>query len=221
MIDTNLVVEYPNCMDLETCNKIIKKFDDEGQGVPGITGAGVYETVKKSTDLVISILDHWNEYDDIVFNVVTDKCYDHIAVLKKSWHLLFNLDDVVDSGYQIQKTVPGGFYHWHDDGGGFINNLEVQNNGTNVYIESFRRISTFILYLNTIDSDTNGGRTQFYMGEDEEPYSVTPEAGKLLFFPANEAFPHRGETLTGGCPKYLITGWISYSTPISYDGPLH
>ena len=67
------------------------------------------------------------------------------------------------------------------------------------------RLYTYIVYLND-RIGVEDGRTQFSFGDDI--ISIEAKAGKLLMFPANELYTHRGETLTTG-EKYLMTGWIS------------
>jgi len=66
---------------------------------------------------------------------------------------------------------------------------------------------TYIYYLNDA-SEFEGGRTQFRIGTGEDDImSITPEKGKLILFPANCIFTHRGEPVTKG-HKYLATGWV-------------
>jgi len=222
MIDTDLIVEYPGLLDLDTCNKIIEQFDNDPDVHDGIVGQSAeVNPVKKSKDLHISRLSDWKEYDEIFFNIVTEKTSGYIELLRSKWNVKDPWEYLEDTGYQIQKTEPGGHYHWHSDDSVHLETLELLcNDETNAncsYIHE--RLFTFILYLNDVDVDSNGGRTQFYMGENCEPYSVRPEAGKLLLFPANVIYSHRGETLTGGV-KYLMTGWITRETLARYRGPI-
>ena len=96
-------------------------------------------------------------------------------------------DTITDQGYQIQKTMPGEGYTWHND---FSVN---RDNGI--------RHLTFIFYLNSVDE----GWTQFYNGDQ-----VQPQTGRLVVFPATWTYTHQGYPPKQ--EKYIVTGWIFEST---------
>ena len=100
-------------------------------------------------------------------------------------------ETIDDSGYQIQKTVPDGFYHWHHDG-----HFKGEGEG---------RLLTYLWYLNSCQE----GETEFSCGE-----SVEPKRGRLLLFPSTWDRVHRGTPPK--TVKYVCTGWI-YET--RKDGP--
>ena len=54
-------------------------------------------------------------------------------------------------------------------------------------------------YLNDVE---DGGETEF-CGD----FTIRPEVGKLIFFPASWCYPHRGKMPISG-DKYIITGWL-------------
>lgn len=92
---------------------------------------------------------------------------------------------------KIQKTEVGQGYHgWHDDGpaGGIA--------------ESRNRAVTFIIYLNDVEE---GGETEMLY----DPRRIKAEAGKLLIFPSNYMWTHRGNMPISNT-KYILTGWIEY-----------
>ena len=87
--------------------------------------------------------------------------------------------------YKIQKTVVGGGYHiWHDDG-----------------LKDTRAV-VVLIYLNDVEE---GGETEFLYKRKR----VTSEQGKLLMFPANYMWTHRGNPPISN-DKYIMTGWIQY-----------
>lgn len=90
--------------------------------------------------------------------------------------------------YKIQKTVPAGGYHiWHSEDGA---------------IEYSRRIGVYILYLNDVEE---GGETEFlYLSK-----RITSKKGRLLIFPPNFPWTHRGNPPLSG-NKYIMTGWIEF-----------
>jgi hypothetical protein len=94
-----------------------------------------------------------------------------------------------DSGYAIQRTDPGGFYHWHIDGGSH---------------EFSRRQLVAVWYLNDVEGP--GGETEFSF----QDVKIRPEAGKLLLFPPFWTHEHRGVTLEQGV-KYIATTWVVFA----------
>ena len=85
---------------------------------------------------------------------------------------------------QIQRTKPGGYYHWHHDQP--ITHCE---------------IFTYIIYLNDVEKDS-GGTTEFSCGK-----TIQPKAGKIVFFPCTWTYFHRGKTLEKGV-KYIATNGL-------------
>ena len=94
--------------------------------------------------------------------------------------------NLMDTGYQVQRTDPDMGYTWHSDFA--INNIEDAQ---------CTRLLTFIFYLNTVEE----GWTQFYNGNQ-----VSPQTGNAMLFPATWTYVHQGYPPKQ--PKYIITGWI-------------
>lgn len=91
--------------------------------------------------------------------------------------------------YKVQKTLPGGGYHiWHCENGEKM----LRN-----------RIATYILYLNDVEE---GGETEFLYCQRR----VAAKKGRLVIFPANYPWTHRGNPPLSG-EKYIMTGWIEFS----------
>jgi len=55
-----------------------------------------------------------------------------------------------------------------------------------------------------LNDDFDGGQTQFF---NDETCAIIPERGKLILFPANHMYIHRGDVVTDGA-KYIMTGWM-------------
>lgn len=197
---TDLIVEYPNVLSDELCDEIIERFEVDDRTHDGLTNGGLDKETKDSEDLIISQFSDWDDIDERLFNAVTP------YVTKYSDFLYdFNkrpLVNIMDTGYQTQKTVPGGKYIWHNDASIKVNTMDMAINDRG-YINARERYATYIFYLNDVDKE-NGGATQFYFGKE---YSYHPTKGKLLMFPATNLYTHCGQTLTGGV-KYLVTGWL-------------
>ena len=180
-------------MSSDFCKDTINKFENDDRKIQGSTMEGVSLEFKKSTDLPISKYEDWKNEDEVFFRSITEclpEYYEHCNQYGPYFpHAFIGVSDYqninpLDSGYQIQRTYPGEYYHWHHDGR-IINNTI--------------RVLTFIWYLNDIKHD---GYTEFKNG-----MKIQPEQGKLLIFPALWSYIHRGFPPKSET-KYICTGWI-------------
>lgn len=195
-MDTGFVLEIQNNLSKNACDKIIQQFEDDPRKMDGVFGMGqVDKNVKTSVDLALNRVSHesqWKWVDELLSRKLSEgirKYTNHVS--KKYCYFSPNtcisfLNCMYDTGYQIQRTDPGGFYKWHTD-------FSMTN--TNV------RAVTFIWYLNTLEIEQEGA-TELIDGT-----KIRPEAGKLLLFPATWTGIHRGGVLKSG-KKYIITGWL-------------
>lgn len=89
-------------------------------------------------------------------------------------------------GLKVQKTLPGGgFHYWH------FENANIENSG---------RLLTVMVYLNDVDE---GGETEFLYYKKR----IQPKVGRLLIWPSGFTHTHRGNPpLTN--TKYILTGWV-------------
>ena len=180
-----LIVWFDDALEKDFCKKIIRKFNKDDRKEPGRTGLGYTPDIKQSLDLVISHCEDWKEEDQVFFKSLNTRLKEYSAYAEEEYGLRCPLD--IDTGYQMQKTTPGGFYHWHHD-------FSITN-------QRWRSL-TYIWYLNT----PRKGHTEFSCGE-----SIKPETGKLVLFPATWDRLHRGtppETM-----KYICTGWLYKDGP--------
>ena len=186
--------EKKNCLSEKFCKDLIDKFENDERKVLGKTDLGLISDLKKSTDLYISQLDEWAEEDKIFFDILSEQYQNYLNFLSKinqKFSEYFNFGNVSDTGYQIQKTIPGEFYDWHVDSSASL--------GYNYLKERGVRVATFIWYLNDIEYD---GETEFIDGT-----KIKPETGKMLIFPSTITYLHRG--VSPKCEtKYICTGWM-------------
>jgi len=169
------------------CAQLIERFEaateEQYQGRVGQL-ALENESIKRSTDLVISGKPNWKDADTMLFRSLAQA----LNVLKQEY-AFFNEGSFKDFGYAIQRTLPGEYFHWHVDGGS--------------HSFSHRQLVA-IWYLNDVAGP--GGETEF------RHYSlkVQPEVGKLLLFPPFWTHEHRGVTLKAGV-KYIATTWVMFA----------
>ena len=188
---SDLIYVVDDTLTPEFCEHVIKKFESDDQKSDGcigsIGGPTVDKSVKDSMDLNISHYENWSEEDSVFFDCLNKQLFDYInrEILSSNNINLrsrfFNLDD---TGYQIQRTTPGGGYIWHTDSMLGYHRM---------------RVLTFIWYLNDIEED---GYTEFMDGT-----KVQPKTGRFCLFPATWEYFHRGYPPKSQT-KYICTGWL-------------
>tara|TARA_R100000353_G_C6498720_1_gene193659 strand:+ start:114 stop:716 length:603 start_codon:yes stop_codon:yes gene_type:complete len=181
-----------NILTPEKCSEIIDRFEkDKKHQHQGVTAGGIDIEVKNSIDLMPDMNpEEWKDVEDLFhekISLMLDLYINHLSnagvyssfVNNDQIHLHPpNLEKMMDTGYQIQRTRPGKGYTWHHDA-------------------APHRILTFILYLNTVDE----GWTQFYTGDQ-----VSPSTGRGVIFPATWTYYHQGYPPLQ--TKYIMTGWL-------------
>jgi hypothetical protein len=183
----HLIWTRENALSSEFCKHVIDKFESDDRKVMGITTGSSKPDYKKSTDLNISFFSDWEDEDKVFYDSLNshlDQYLEHCISL--NYIIPHQLPNLSDAGYQIQRTKPGEYYHWHHDS-------HVSQHGI--------RYITYIWYLNDIHED---GYTEFSNG-----VIVRPRTGKILFFPATWTYLHRGVSPISET-KYICTGWLSY-----------
>jgi len=190
------IFELDNVLSKDQCKKIIDLFESDPNIGPGHVSGGIRRPdVKTSIDLRITRADPtWKDIDALLENSLTQMIskykhhlHDEFKCFRfNAWSKIF--DNLEDTGYNIQRTDPGGFFTWHND-----------------YEPMKNRILTFIWYLNDVNPE-DGGYTEFIDGR-----RIQPKAGKFIMFPATWTCTHRGFTLKKG-KKYIVTGWLYYNS---------
>ena len=180
------IYEIKESLPVDICAEMIDFFekcrDEQYTGVLGEDTRVELET-KRSTDLELLTKSHWKKYDSYLFHSLSEGQF----LLKGINKGLSELPDMVDHGYQLQRTKTGEFYKWHCDG-----SAKVFTN----------RIIVAIWYLNDIEE---GGETQFLY----QDVKIKPEAGKLLLFPPYWTHTHQGAPVLAGT-KYIATTWLCW-----------
>lgn len=180
----SFILEFKNCVPNELCDEIINFYEsNDCHKTIGKTTYGVNLNIKKSIEGYISNCQLLNKIYKIVDTTkrkyqknLENKNLDENDIIK-------NLCDKHHSYTkpQIQKINTDGFYNWHND-----------------YVIGQDRFLSIIIYLNTLEDDA-GGCTSFTSG-----VSIKPEKGKILIFPAQIPYIHRGDIVKKG-PKYICT----------------
>lgn len=182
----SFIYEKKDSIPAEACAEIIRRFetmkDDQYEGRIGQT-AGKDQGIKKTTDLVVSGKEHWQDVDKGLFY--------SLGVALKEFRETFPYfkGPFKDMGYNLQRYNPGEYYHWHIDGGSH---------------DFSQRQLVALWYLNDVPSPS--GETEFLY----QDVQITPEAGKLVLFPPFWTHEHRAATVQSGV-KYIATTWIVFA----------
>lgn len=203
------IMEFKNVCSDEFCDEIVEWFEsDDCEKNTGLTGIGICHNLKQTTDVQLNVnMPHQKKLIHNIARILVEGKFRYIEICNHK-----NLDressvttpdntpvgiiesfliSCVESIPQIQKYAKGDFFKWHTDYCGFD-----------------QRFLAYILYLNDVDS---GGETVFISGK-----RVKPEKGKLLVFPTNINYVHKGEELKKGT-KYIITSFSL--VPHDYGSP--
>ena len=181
----SFIFEFNDSLTDENCNDMIERFENSSdQHYRGRVGQTFKEeeSIKKSTDMVISGKDEWKDVDELLFTSLAKA----LSKIKKQFE--FFSGPFKDIGYAIQRTDPDEYYHWHIDGGSH---------------QFSDRQLVAIWYLNNVEGP--GGETEFL----NQDVKIKPEIGKLILFPPFWTHEHRGVTLKKGV-KYIATTWIVF-----------
>ncbi len=182
----SFIFERPDALPRELCRDIVRRFEAAtGEQYAGRIGQtqNLDDSIKRSTDLVVSGKPHWQDVDRALFRSLG------AALTEFRRTYTFFRGPFRDMGYAVQRTLPGEFYHWHIDGGSH---------------EFSQRQLVAVWYLNDVAGP--GGETEFL----HQGVRIRPEEGKLLLFPPFWTHEHRGATLQAGV-KYIATTWVCFA----------
>ena len=165
------------------CENLIKFYKkNKKKHIRGLTGNGLKEDIKASTDLTISCYDNaLNEY-----NSYLRKCLK--LYIKKYPELNEHSRFETIENYNIQYYKPKeGFKEFHCE----------RNGG----VVSGKRLLVFMTYLNNVP---DGGTEFMYQN------LISPaKKGLTLIWPAEFTHRHKCQ-ISNKNEKYIITGWYSY-----------
>ncbi len=183
----SFIYALDNALEKETCQSMINRFEHcTEQQYPGRVGQQeeLEQSIKRSTDMRISGREDWSDIDS--------KLKQSLSLglsLIAGLHPFFQRNRLNDIGYNMQKSGPGDFYHWHVDAGPG---------------DFSKRQLVAIWYLN--DMSGPGGETEFHF----QAQRIEPKAGMLILFPPFWTHLHRGNLVAKG-DKYIATTWVCTS----------
>lgn len=172
----------------EICNKIIDFFESRKDlQKAGLVGNRFDHKKKKSIDISI----HPNDLDKKnyeIFKEIINELQIIYANYIKNYNFLYKFKHLSISTFNIQKYESGGHF-------------------SKVHAEREQpsnRVFAWMIYLNDIPK---GGETYFPHFDKK----VIPKKNKVLIWPAEWTHAHSGLKVDGNS-KYILTGWIDFST---------
>ena len=180
-----------NIVDDNLCRKIIDFFNNNSElQKKGITGSGIDEKVKKTTDITIYPNSLKNKSHH-VFSFYFKRLNECFLDYREQFPYLKSIVKKVNIGpFNIQKYHPGDHFS------------KIHSERTD--INYAHRLFAWMTYLNDVD-ENDGGTTDF----DYYKIKIKPECGKTLIWPAEWTHAHAGSILKRN-EKYIITGWIDF-----------
>lgn len=180
----------------QLCNDLIGAFETSSEKQPGVLhGPEGYSSNggKKSTDITFnpSYLEHdvWGPLLKQLIPIVEKGQNDYIQRYLTALSVVDRFE--IYSHFNMQRYLPNeGFSKFHCERAG---------------IKHSNRILVWMVYLNDV---VDGGETEFYFQHHFEE----PKQGKLLIWPADWMYLHRGIPSPTQV-KYVLTGWFTH-TPV-------
>ena len=185
---------YDGYIPDEACDQAIelfKKYNEFNKVFSRFTSEGVTQD-KKDDKTLFCIPDLLTEEEFninklktlmINFDIALRRYYEETNIKK------YATEDIMTDHVRIQKTLPGQGYHlWHTERYGERDGI--------------KRVLAYTIYLNTVEE---GGETEFL----HQSQRVKPVKGRIVIWPANFPYVHRGNPPLSG-EKYILTSWINY-----------
>jgi len=180
------------------CQHMIDNFErltSGGAGYTRLQGEKALPHTKDDLQLVVHLGDHLcldfvHEEQNVnavdMFFVGLQRCYDNYVT---NYSMLSHFD-LKATAVKLQKTSPGGGYHiWHFEDQG---------------AKQRHRVLTYMLYLNSLPSENDGGETEFLYQRQR----IKPQENTMVLWPAGYTHTHRGNPVLSEKYKYIITGWF-------------
>ncbi len=177
---------YTNVLATEHADTIIKRFDEIADN-SSFAGSTQFASKSQRHDDAIMLEDHSSQLSGVIQNSIQGCLRAYLDEFPGGAEV-----DAVGFNVKLQRTRPTGGYHvWHSE----------QGNRS----DSLARVLVWLLYLNDI---ADGGETEFLNQRER----ISPEAGKLVIWPAAWPWQHRGNPPLSET-KYIATGWWFLSLP--------
>jgi len=115
VVPHSFIYEIAQALPRDVCREMIRRFEERAdQQYPGRIGTQQSReaSIKKTTDLFISAHADWKDID----GVLRQSLGTALREVAREFPF-FAVNRFKDIGYNLQRYLPGEFYHWHVDSG--------------------------------------------------------------------------------------------------------
>ena len=215
---------YDDALSVETCERIIEKFESFPQiQTEGRIGSGVDKRKKDSVDCCISEYQEWTEVNQLLFNVTLEKLTAYIeaypflvcgalspAVQLESGEVVeVSPDNLGRISAEQKRQITLSLYRpgylnlqKYAKGSGGFHHWHSEIYPKEAHCDTLHRVLLFMFFLNTVEE---GGHTEFFYQEQK----VAPRAGRMVIAPAGFTHTHKGSVPISN-DKYIVTSWILF-----------
>ncbi len=221
----NFVGIYDHALPDDLCDAIMERFEASSQKGPGVTGHGVDEAKKKSTDITITNFPEWKD----LYMQVGQITYDFLSEYIREYPFLLagaislgiqnaqgemetvSAERVAEVDPEQRLSLTQAVFRLgalicqkydQNDGGYFHWHSEFFPPPNDPSLEALHRTLLFMYYLNDVDE---GGETGFYY----QDLKIKPKKGRMVIAPAGFTHTHCG-FMPKSSDKYILTSWVLY-----------
>jgi hypothetical protein len=231
----SFILNFRHALDPNTCDLIIKEFDESTDCHVGRTGGGVDLNKKNSLDLAISKILSWHDtctkLDDVVFDCLSGyvQTFPHLITGAVAPHIIdpqsqkpraIRFDEIPTLKAETVNGLcrsmfridPWNLQRYEPRSGGYPHwHSEQFPTPNDPNHRALHRLLLVIIYLNDVN---DGGATEFFY----QNASIQPERGSLVLAPCGFTHTHRGAPSPSEA-KYILATWVSYkSADALYQG---
>lgn len=222
---TDFIGIYDNVLPDQTCDDIVRLFEDAPGKTAGKTGGGVDTDKKNSLDVSFTNNPHFNACHKTVFQATADCMLKYLseyffAVIGPIGLTLRNPqtgqpEKVTHENFEslVKPQLPSIVNYLFRIGEINTQRYKANQGGypywhSEVYPQlphndALHRVLLFMFYLNDVPE---GGETEFYY----QKRKITPQKGRMVIAPGYFTHTHRGLVPVSN-DKYILTSWILFN----------
>lgn len=215
---------FPDALNVDTCQRIIARFEASSEIKPGEVGSGLDRSLKDSRDLTISGLAKWKDLETLLNKAMMRALCAYlrrypqvlIAPLAIGWRdpgsgdsRLLRADDFPEldeaqlANFARYAFRPGSInIQSYRAGQGGYPYWHCEHYPKDPDCDALHRVLLWTLYLN---HGFEGGETEFLF----QHRCIAPLTGSMLIAPAGFTHTHRGNQPRGS-DKYIATSWVLF-----------
>lgn len=182
---SDYIIVIENVLSEQLCDRILAEYKDCDDWIATGVGTGAVNTKIRNADTIgLShefVIEKNEQERRLIDNAIFESAHNAIIEYNRRFP---NAHIERDSGYELLRYRPGGFYVPH--------------------VDSFLHAPRSVSCSFTLNDDFEGGEFVFFEGTEV----YTPPKGSALMFPSNFQYPHEVKEVTKGTRYSIITWFI-------------